>query len=262
MKTCRVGNTGHPLDSDACFGAGGVYTNDEKHNCKVKNIVPEDVGTTSYLKTLPGCNPIQPAPGPATIQTNCPNVVTSFGDGSGVVSPVSSKATTLATSTASKATPKSSTSVGVTTTATTSKTSSSVSPSETSTASTSGGSTSYKADDGSTWTFDGCYVDKVNPRTLPNNGWWGKPITNGECAKGCSKNGFSISGAENGGQCFCGNTLDSKKVDSSECNSPCLGDASQKCGGPARLSVYRKGSTKSKKDRVHRHLERHLRAVS
>ena len=255
MKTCRVGNTGRPLDSDECFGAGGVYTHDEKQNCKVQNVVPEDVGTTSYLPALPGCNPIQPAPGPATVQTNCPNVVTSLGAGGGDVgsssggksSTATSKATTLATSTASKATSKS-------VTTTTSKTSAAVSPT--------GTSSSYKADDGSTWTFDGCYVDKLNPRTLPNVGWWGKPITNSECAKGCSKNGYSISGAENGGQCFCGNTLDSKKVDSSECNSPCQGDSSQKCGGPARLSVYKKGSSKSKKDRVHRHLERHLQAVS
>lgn len=261
MRTCRVGNTGKALDTPACFGAGGVYTHEEKQACKVKNIVPEDVGTTNYLKALPGCNPIQPAPGPATVQTNCPNVVTSFGEGGGDLSPTS-KATTMATSAASKATSKSSTSVGVTTTPTTSTTSAPVSPAETSTVLTSGGSTSYKADDGSTWTFDGCYVDKLNPRTLPNVGWWGKPITNSECANGCSKNGYSISGAENGGQCFCGNTLASNKVASSECNSPCLGDSSQKCGGPARLSVYRKVSSKTKKDRVHRHLERHRQAIS
>ena len=259
MKTCRVGNTAHPLDTPDCFGVGGVYTHEEKQNCKVNDIVPEDVGTGSYLKTLPGCNPIQPAPGPATIQTNCPNVVTTFGASSGNTGGTSnsptSKATTLATSAASKATTKSSTT-------TTSKTSAPVSPAQTSTVSTSGGSTSYKADDGSTWTYDGCYVDKLNPRTLPNVGWWGKPITNSECAKGCSKNGYSISGAENGGQCFCGNTLASNKVASSECNSPCQGDGSQKCGGPARLSVYKKSSGKSKRDRVHRHLERHREAVS
>lgn len=272
MKTCRVGNTAQRLDTEQCFGPNSVYTDAEKNSCKVEPIVPEDIGTTNSLEALPGCNPIQPAPGPATVQTNCPNVVTSFGDvgdpgsddsGSGST-PV--KVATMATSASSEATSRSSTSTSVTAaenyvTPTTTKTSAPVSPSQasTSTGSTSSGSTSIKADDGSTWTSDGCYIDKVNPRTLATVGWFGKPMTNNECAKGCSKMGFSISGTENSGQCFCGNELvGSKKVESSDCNSPCVGDSSQMCGGSARLSVYKKSSgKKSKMGRAHRHLERH-----
>ena len=258
MKTCRVGNTPEPLDSSSCFGANSLYTDAEKHACSgsVKNVVPEDTGTGSYIKALPGCNPIQSGPGDATPQNNCPGVVTSLGSGgSGKV--VSSDTTTLATS---KTTSQSPTSTSVSTT----KTSAAPSPSETSTSgdSTSGGPASVTAADGSTWVAAGCYVDTVNPRTLPTNGWWGNPITNTECAKGCSKLGFSIAGAENGGQCFCGNSLGSSaKVASSDCNSPCAGDSSQKCGGPARLSVYKKSSG-TKKARAHRHLERHRQAVS
>ena len=257
MKTCRVGNTPEPLDSSSCFGANSLYTDAEKNACSgsVKNVVAEDTGTGSYINALPGCNPIQSGPGDATIQKNCPNVVTSLGGGSGkAVSSPAETTTTLATSASSKQATTS-------TSATTTKTSAAPSPSETS-GSTSGGPASVTAADGSTWVAAGCYVDTVNPRTLANNGWWGNPITNTECAKGCSKNGYSISGAENGGQCFCGNSLGSAaKAASSDCNSACAGDSSQKCGGPARLSVYKKSSS-TKKARAHRHLERHRQAVS
>lgn len=243
MKTCRVGNTGESLDTPQCFGANSLYTGAQKEACEnsVANTVPEDNGTGTWLKALPGCNPIQSGPGLATPQKDCPKV--NAGD-PGTTS--ATKATTLATSATS--------SVKVTTT-----TSATTSPSA---SSTSGGPASVTAADGSTWKADGCYVDTLNPRSLGTNGWWGNPMTNTECAKGCSKNGFSISGAEYGGQCFCGNSLSSKKVASSECNSKCAGDSSQLCGGPARLSVYRKSGSSSKQARAHRHLERHRQAVS
>lgn len=262
MKTCRVGNTAEPLDTSSCFGANSLYTNAEKDACSnsVKDVVPENTGSDSYIKALPGCNPIQPGPGLATIQTGCSNVVTSFGDGGDLSSnsEAGSSTSTSVTSADKEVRP-------VVPIATATQSSATVSPSETSTSSgsTSGGTSSVTAADGSTWTAYGCYVDTLNPRTLANVGWWGNPITNAECAKGCSKNGFSISGAENGGQCFCGNELaGGKKAASSECNSPCVGDSSQTCGGPARLSVYKKSPSKSKKHRAHRHLGRHPQGVS
>ena len=249
MKTCRVGNTGLALDTDSCFGSNSLYNNQQKDACEnsVPNTVPEDNGSGTWLKALPGCNPIQPGPGLAVPKPDCAKV--NVGGTSSAVQ-ATSKTTLQPTST----------SVTVAT-----KTSATTSPSETSTSggSTSGGAGSVTAADGSTWTADGCYVDALNPRSLGSNGWWGNPITNIECAKGCSKNGFSISGAENGGQCFCGNSLiGSKKVASSECNSKCAGDPSQLCGGPARLSVYRKSGSSSKQARAHRHLVRHRQGVS
>ncbi|KAG7009887.1 hypothetical protein G7Y79_00001g001590 [Physcia stellaris] len=251
MKTCRVGNTGLALDTPDCFGANSLYTNQQKDACanSVPNTVPEDNGSGTWLKALPGCNPIQSGPANAVPVKDCTKVNTGGGGNSGSSSAV--QATTVATSASSKT-------VATQTSATTS-------PSETSTSggSTSGGAGSVTAADGSIWTPDGCYVDTLNPRSLGSNGWWGNPITNIECAKGCSKNGFSISGAENGGQCFCGNSLiGSKKVASSDCNSKCAGDPSQLCGGPARLSVYRKSGSSSKQARAHRHLVRHRQAVS
>ena len=42
--------------------------------------------------------------------------------------------------------------------------------------------------------------------------------------------------------CWCGNSYGSHgKVDDSECNDECTGDASQMCGGGGRNSVYSVG---------------------
>ena len=82
MPTCRPGNTGNPpLSDDSCFGKyGGTYTLAEMNACRVKPTVNEDVGWQygevdnpvggkltygGVLDALPGCNPIQPGPGPA-----------------------------------------------------------------------------------------------------------------------------------------------------------------------------------------------------
>jgi hypothetical protein len=70
------------------------------------------------------------------------------------------------------------------------------------------------------------------------------------CANYCSGQGYTIAGTENAGQCFCGNSLsDSEPIPASRCNSPCVGDASQICGGPAALSIMSlNGATKLKRD--------------
>jgi len=153
----------------------------------------------------------------------------------------------------------------------TTTTSSMGSPSEsaTPTGSTSAGSSSsgsqLTASDGSTWDLAGCYTDQLNPvRSLGSSPeWWGQQITASNCVDRCSKLGMPMSGTENSGQCFCGTQLvGSTKVDSGECKARCEGDSSQTCGGPARISLYKKSSGGSKKQRTNRHLARHLEAVS
>ena len=324
MKTCRIGNTNLPLDSDTCFGAGSVRSGDAMSSCRVANIVSEDVGlaggehSTDDFKTrggvlphLPGCNPIQSGPGLATVQNNCPySLPTGFGSGAalgpqsiagtgssanassaapvvstGMPSSVQTSPTTMATSASTTASfQPSSTSVvdlkltnsAVMSTATatvqSSTTTSAIgSPSESATSigSTSAGSSSsgskLTASDGSTWDLAGCYTDQLNPvRSLGSSPeWWGQPITASNCVDRCSKLGMPLSGTENSGQCFCGTHLiGSKNVDSSECKAHCEGDSSQTCGGPARISLYKKSSGGSKKHRTNRHLARHLEAVS
>ena len=293
MKTCYNGNGGPPLDSDQCFGAGGLYDGTTQRNCRAKNIVAEDVGLTggvsSYddsktyggvLPHLPGCNPIQPGPQLATIQTNCPySWPQTLSDGSGgSVASVDPSPTTMATSVSSTTVvQQSSASVAdqhlintpvmsvVTTTSQSTTTTSSPAESATPTGSTGSdsGTSHITAADGSTWQLMGCFTDQLNPvrslGTTPE--WWGKDITSSNCVDHCSKISTSMSGTENGGQCFCGTSLvNSKQVDTSKCNTPCTGDAGQTCGGGGTLSVYKKSGGQSK--RTHRHLARHLEAVS
>jgi hypothetical protein len=86
MPTCKPGNTGNPPLSDpTCFGnLGGTYTYPEMDACTIQPTVTEPVGWTygqvdnpvggvlTYgggLDKLPGCNPIQPGPGMASVQT-------------------------------------------------------------------------------------------------------------------------------------------------------------------------------------------------
>lgn len=44
MKTCNIGNTGDPLDSPQCFGAGSLRSSSEAENSRVSPSVNEDVG--------------------------------------------------------------------------------------------------------------------------------------------------------------------------------------------------------------------------
>ena len=319
MKNCMVGNTGEPLDSNACFGAGALYDSDTKDNCRTKNIIDEDVGLTDgeasqdnpygvkthggILPHLPGCNPIQAGPGDATVQTNCPySLPSGFTDGtatksntgagsgndtsSGTGSSAGLSPTTLATSTSSKAATQQSSAtvvnqkltttpvapIATATSSATMVTSAVGSPSESGTSTGSDSPTSSSASstdkvtasDGSIWQSMGCYSDQLNPvRSLGGNPeWWGQQITASNCADHCSKIGMSMSGTENGGQCFCGNSLvNSKKIDASKCSSKCNGDDSQTCGGPGALTVHKKAWT-SRSKKSHRHLARHMEIVS
>ena len=100
MKTCTIGD-GAGLDGPGCFGAAGIRSNTETDDCRVsKPAVNENVGLANFNQkdggktplanigmSLPGCNPIQPGPQLATVQTNCANVQTSLVYGGGSVSP-------------------------------------------------------------------------------------------------------------------------------------------------------------------------------
>ena len=105
------------------------------------------------------------------------------------------------------------------------------------------------------WTSAGCYSDALSPRSLSgiSFAWWGEAMTSSGCAAYCSKMKYSMAGTENGGQCFCGNSLvQSKAMPSTSCKTPCQGDASQICGGPGMLSVFKSGGT-VKRRATHKH---------
>ena len=46
-----------------------MHTDEERSNCKIGTPIEEDV--EGPMSALPGCNPLQPGPADATVQTDC-----------------------------------------------------------------------------------------------------------------------------------------------------------------------------------------------
>ncbi|XP_046347044.1 putative fungistatic metabolite isoform X2 [Haliotis rufescens] len=65
-------------------------------------------------------------------------------------------------------------------------------------------------------------------------------LTTEKCRMCCLDHNFSYFGTEVGLQCFCGDDIHSgnKKVDDTECASPCAGDVQDRCGGNWAISIY------------------------
>lgn len=66
-------------------------------------------------------------------------------------------------------------------------------------------------------------------------------MTNVLCQSMCEAKGFTLAGTENGNECWCGSELDNGNgfaTAASDCSYACAGDASDKCGGGWRLSIY------------------------
>ena len=75
------------------------------------------------------------------------------------------------------------------------------------------------------------------------------------CKKICfEKNNFQFAGVQYEYECFCGNNAppSSKLLPKSECNLPCSGDPSRKCGGEWKMNIFAKtddqGKTVKKKE--------------
>ncbi|KAJ3413542.1 Alpha-amylase A type-1/2 [Chytridiales sp. JEL 0842] len=92
-----------------------------------------------------------------------------------------------------------------------------------------------------TWEYQGCFKDLVNnTRAIPNYSGPNNQTIQG-CVYACTlRTVYTVIGLENGGQCFCGNSVPAQGYsnDPTECGMPCKGDATQVCGGKAVLSVY------------------------
>lgn len=260
MKACNVGNTGDPLDSPQCFGAGSLRSGDEADNCRATDQVNEDVGLIDksaidnsntlggVLPALPGCNPIQPGPQKATKQT-CGN------DGAAPIA--AAIAPTKAVSSSSSVPAVKNVATSTSPAATTIATSSTkvASPSQSLVA----GDTANGVKIPSGWSYSGCYTDNLNPRSLGTQPeWWGQQITSSNCIDHCKSNGYSIAGTENGGQCFCGNELKQSQPASGKCTSPCVGNQAEICGGPAALSIFKAAAKKHK----YRHRSAHRFGIS
>ncbi|KAF3024289.1 hypothetical protein E8E14_013332 [Neopestalotiopsis sp. 37M] len=58
------------------------------------------------------------------------------------------------------------------------------------------------------------------------------------CVAECKGNGFRYAGLAWYGNCYCGQTVDTAMVDSSQCSLPCDGNKTQACGGDTQINVY------------------------
>ncbi|KAH8819340.1 glycoside hydrolase superfamily [Xylogone sp. PMI_703] len=90
-------------------------------------------------------------------------------------------------------------------------------------------------------TYKGCFKDDATIRDLPDV-FLSLAGTNTPqvCVQQCGSRGYSYAGVEFGEQCFCGNDIGSKGVQSpeSECNMPCAGNSSQSCGQAYYINIY------------------------
>ncbi|ATY61133.1 WSC domain protein [Cordyceps militaris CM01] len=112
--------------------------------------------------------------------------------------------------------------------------------------------------------YAGCFKDTsnraLNGKVRPNIG----SMSNEKCVAECKKLGFSAAGTEYGGQCYCGNELESsERLEESACNAACEDNASSMCGGSWALSVYSEtGEVSMKNSQRRRHMHDHMKRRS
>jgi len=89
------------------------------------------------------------------------------------------------------------------------------------------------------WAYIGCAYDALNDRTLPYR--YATPsMTVPKCIDHCNGKGYTFAGLQYGEECWCGNTVAPGKLGAMKCTMPCAGDDTQFCGGPVKLSLYKK----------------------
>ncbi|XP_065838937.1 uncharacterized protein [Oscarella lobularis] len=104
----------------------------------------------------------------------------------------------------------------------------------------------FQSDNGNTYNdrsvYLGCFEDALPPnRLLRVRMADSNKTTPAYCKQQCYGRGFKYYGAEFSYECFCDNVLDGshlRRLDNGECDHACLGNASLKCGGDLRISVY------------------------
>eukprot|EP00118_Oscarella_pearsei_P013888 m.115146 g.115146 ORF g.115146 m.115146 type:complete len:2509 (+) comp37534_c0_seq1:25-7551(+) len=91
--------------------------------------------------------------------------------------------------------------------------------------------------------FLGCYQDTVSNRHLKFQTATSladrDKMTPDYCRQQCYAKGYKYYGVEYAYECFCDNNYGKQGLMGNlDCNSQCLGDKSQMCGGPNRISIY------------------------
>nr|XP_018261580.1 uncharacterized protein I303_06018 [Kwoniella dejecticola CBS 10117]OBR83738.1 hypothetical protein I303_06018 [Kwoniella dejecticola CBS 10117] len=105
--------------------------------------------------------------------------------------------------------------------------------------------TSKAATSTSAATYYGCYVDQASPRLMSGANTESTSMTPSTCQTFCSGKGYSLAGVAYGKQCWCSNSVDSSKKQSSEtgCSYACTGNSALKCGGMWYINVYSSSGT-------------------
>ncbi|KAJ7093925.1 WSC domain-containing protein [Mycena belliarum] len=96
------------------------------------------------------------------------------------------------------------------------------------------------------WSASMCAVDNA-ARVLTGYKGTDSALTPASCIAKCASLRFTLSGVENGNECYCGNILTNNPVGARDvqCGLPCAGDPSQNCGGGFRIMIYQKASFSS-----------------
>ncbi|RFU32443.1 hypothetical protein B7463_g3865, partial [Scytalidium lignicola] len=103
------------------------------------------------------------------------------------------------------------------------------------------------------YNYYGCYNETVQLNNTGNlRALSGGPteslnnMTVATCINFCGNNSYTFAGLEYTRECYCSNYIStfSANLGDAACNLPCAGNSSQICGGPLRLSVYQKQSSK------------------
>ena len=89
--------------------------------------------------------------------------------------------------------------------------------------------------------YQGCYTDNVPQRVLAGKIYVENAMTLAKCAASCKASQYGWFGVTYGTECYCGASLDGDSVKAPEvqCDMPCSGDSSEKCGSSSRLNVYK-----------------------
>lgn len=92
---------------------------------------------------------------------------------------------------------------------------------------------------GNPWVNIGCYTDSWS-RTLPDKMFnhYDGTLTPELCQAECAAAGFGYAGVENGGECWCSNTIQNGHGQGGGCSTPCSGDPTTTCGGGWAIQVY------------------------
>ncbi|KAI4257110.1 MAG: hypothetical protein L6R42_005853, partial [Xanthoria sp. 1 TBL-2021] len=119
-----------------------------------------------------------------------------------------------------------------------------ISSSATSSSSSTTSSSSSATGIPSGWTYRGCYVDNANGRILSNTQPSSTTQTQGKCITACQAAGYTVAGMEYSNECYCGKALINGPAVAAEtqCSSSCSGDATQKCGGASRMTIFAIGN--------------------